>query len=97
MLYWSVVEIWILGLDMFYNKTVAIYLILITSIMQYGCSLSEDEIECNDTYLFPEYSLQFEADNNKILSLIVFSIFIVFVSAFLLGWTGNSINENFDL
>ena len=58
---------------MFYNKTVAIYLILITSIMQYGCSPSEDENECNDTYQFPNYDDEFEADNNKILSLQILS------------------------
>ena len=58
---------------MFYNKTVAIYLILITSIMQYGCNPSEDENECNDTYQFPNYDDEFEADNNKILSLQILS------------------------
>ena len=58
---------------MFYNKTVAIYLILITSIMQYGCSPSEDENECNDTYQFSNYDDEFEADNNKILSLQILS------------------------
>lgn len=57
---------------MFYNKTVAIYLILIISFLQYGCSPS-DENECNDTYLFPEYNIQFEADNNKMLSLQILS------------------------
>jgi len=59
---------------MFYNKTVSIYLILIIAFMQYGCPpLPVPENGCDDTYQFPNYDGEFEADNNKILSLQILS------------------------